>query len=106
MGDLALFVFGVFFERVAHVGVGYFGILPQETNDSVGGKGGSVEVLGIDRIIVGLDYRNRLGEWYILSTAARGEVVVMYGGHAPYCVVGWRGAADLGGCRHCQRCAV
>lgn len=43
-GDLALLVFGVFIERVAHVRVGYFGIFPEEADDSVGGRSRSVEV--------------------------------------------------------------
>lgn len=37
-GDFALLVFGVFVEGVAHVGVGYFGIFPEEADDSVWGK--------------------------------------------------------------------
>lgn len=43
MGDFALFVFWVFVEGVAHVGVRYGGIFPEEANDSVG-KRRSVEV--------------------------------------------------------------
>jgi hypothetical protein len=45
MGDFALFVFWVFVEGVAHVGVRYGGIFPEEANDSVGKRRRSVEVL-------------------------------------------------------------
>ncbi len=44
-GDFALFVFWVFVEGVAHVGVRYGGIFPEEANDSVGKRRRSVEVL-------------------------------------------------------------
>lgn len=69
MGDFALFVFGVFLEGVAHVGVGYFGIFPEEADDSVEKKSRSVKVLGRVRRYI-IDYRNIVSEWYILSAAA------------------------------------